>query len=230
MTHCPDIFSRRAPGGVYFSLIKNSVTQEEKKRIFAKDNMLAAKRAKKAKEARNRKKWKEEEEKKSREIQDKAWKQLGLFRKELAAGRDGSKQTRHLPDRNVEWREKGCWKEDNEIGYVDLDNPVSHDDGELNEGWRNGFGDDDQDDFTSHVRVYEQLRSLSSPDRNTTLGDIGPEGKDDQDKGRVVKDAVEGNKAIGQITDDSSLEEKIAAEQFERTDECDVGIDLCGII
>lgn len=194
---------------MFFSLVKSSVTEEERKQIFAKEKRLAAKKEKQTKEAKKRKKWKEDQKRKKREIQEKVEKQLDHFRKELGGGEDGNVE--HPPDRNMERRQKRVRIEDTTLKYTDLDNPTEHDDGQLTEGFRNDF-DDDCNEFEMHVRVYKQLRKRSS---HTGTGKLDGEGlaRSEEEKG-----------SEGGLVD--HLEEKRAAEQFERTDECGCGVDL----
>lgn len=201
-------YYRRAPGGVFFSLIKKSVTEEEKKRVFAKSNRLKAKQVKQLK----RKKWIENEERKKREVQSKAHRQLELFRKEI----DTNQQFGHPPDRNMEKRGIQRKSENIEPDYVDLDDPSQQEDGEIVEGWRNGC-DDDHDDFLAHVSTYEQLQKSTS--QRVDEMDLGEEG------GRSVDGGLGPSR---KNIRDGFLEEKMAAEQFERTNECelDFGIDL----
>lgn len=209
-------YCRRAPGGVFFYLIKQSVAEEEKKRIFAKNNQLQAKRAKELK----RKKWKENEERKKREMKNKAHRQLELFRKELDKGSD--QQFGHPPDRNMEKRGMQRKGENLELDYVDLDDPSQQEDGEIVEGWRNGC-DDDHDDFLSHVSTYERLQKSQS--QRVEEMDLGEEIHRSSGGG-----IVDGGLAASRrnIRDEGFLEEKMAAERFEKTDECelDFGIDL----
>ena len=203
---CASFFYRRAPGGVFLSLVKSSVTEQERKQIFAKERRLAAKE-KQAKEARRRKKWREDQERKKREVHDKAQKQLENFRKELSGG-----NFEHPPDRNMERRQKNrVQREDSKLEYTDLDHPTKRDDSELSEGWRNDV--DDWDDFTMHVGVYKRLRKRSPHAGNVKLGGVGVEMTEEGAGEGLVKSLL-------------PLEEKKAAEQFERTDQCDFGIDL----
>lgn len=197
---------------MFFSLVKSSVTEEERKRIFTKDNRLAAKRAKQLKEARRKKKWKEDEDRRKQEVQNKAQKQLERFRKELGNGNDDDQQLGHPPDRNMERRGRACRREDGELEYFDLDDPGGQEEGELIEGWRNGGCDDDYDDFAYRVGVYEHHQRKLPQSQKTD----------------EIDSAVSEVGRQGSAGDGGSLEERMAAEQFERTDECDLdfGIDL----
>ena len=148
---------------MFFSLVKSSVSEEEKKQIFAKDNRLTAKPAKRAREAKRRKKWREKEEKQKKELQDKARKELELFRRDLSVGEEESEKLEQPLDRNKKRRGKGQKREDYEPEYTDLDDPSCQEDGELTEGWRNVGMDDNDDDFTSHIDEYEHLRRKMAP-------------------------------------------------------------------
>lgn len=192
---------------MFFSLVKKSVTEEEKRQIFAKSNQMEAKRQKR------RKKWKEGEERRKREVEYKARRQLKHFRKELV----GDQQFGHPPDRNMAKRGLRQGRENLELDYVDLDNPSQLEDGEIIEGWRN-FCDDDHDDFLSHVSIYEQESQSQTVDEM----DLG---EDKRSGGEIEGVAASRRKDTrGGV----SLEEKMAADQFEKTDECELnfGIDL----
>ena len=180
---------------MFFSLVKKSVSEEEKKQIFARDKILAAKRTKRAKEARR---YGRDNEKKA------AHKHFG----NRLGIKDGGERMEHPPDRNMERRGKGVWKDDDEtVDYFDLDNPAANkdSDGELNEGWRNEFDDEQGDEFTLQVSMYKQLRREGTQectaDKTTERTEAG--------KGEEI-----------------SVEDREAVEEFERTDDCEFGIDL----
>ena len=207
---------RRAPGGVYFALIKSSVTAEEKKIIFAGDKKSAAKKTKRAREASKKNEdWK-------RKKMATAHKVLECFKKDLAtSGKGESEQRIHPPDKNMERREKGVWKDKEELcvdDYVDLDDPTAHDgedDGELNEGWRNDPDDDHADDYTFNLNMYKQLKRKVSPEESVGENATGFEADFDRTKVESIKN-----------NDELSIEDRIAVEQFETTDDFDCGIDL----
>ena len=179
---------------MFFSLVKSSTTDEEKKHIFMKEKSI--KRTKNAKERarKKRKKKREEEKERNRQIQEDAQRELEVFRQDLGLG---GEERPHPPDRNMErrWRKRE--------GYSDLDNPVDPEDsGELNEGWRNEFDDDgDCDDFSFQLSEYQQLRR------------------------KEVRSKEKENHCDAEAKS-SLLEENVAADQFEQTDVCDVGIDI----
>lgn len=193
---------------MFFSLVKKGITEEEKQRIFAKSNKLEAKRNKQQK----RKKWKEDEERRKREVEYKAQRQLKHFRKELE-----DQQFGHPPDRNMEKRGLGQKRGNLELDYVDLDDPSQLEEGEIIEGWRYGC-DDDQDDFLSHVSIYEQLQKSQSQ----TLEEMDL-GEDKRNGGEIEGVAASRRK---DTNDGVSLEEKLAADQFEKTDECELNFGI----
>ena len=217
---------RRAPGGVFFSLVKTSASEEEKKQIFAKDNRLMAKQVKR--KAQRRKKRREEEEKRRKELQGKAQKQLERFRRDLSVVEGESEKSEQTPDGRQERRRKERKREDCEPEYTDLDDPSCQEDGELIEGWRNVDVDDDDGNFASHIDEYEHLRRKMAPSReveevDTKRVNLERNGEDEEVQ---VRGSEVGK--VGRTRDGVSLEEKMAAEQFERANECDLdfGIDL----
>ena len=222
---------RRAPGGVFFSLVKSSVSEEEKKQIFAKDNRLTAKQAKRTREAKRRKKWREKEEKQKKELQDKARKELELFRRDLSVGEEMSEKLEQSPDGNKERKGKEQRREDYEPEYTDLDDPSCQEDGELTEGWRNVGMDDNDDDFTSRITEYEHLQRKMAPSHRVEEMDtkrVSVERREGSEEVQGRRGEVWIEDEVGGTRDGVSLEEKMAAEHFERTNECDfdLGIDL----
>ena len=218
------------------------MSEEEKKQIFAKDNRLTAKQAKRARDAKRRKKWREEEDKRKKALQDKARKQLECFRRDLSVSKEGSEQLVQSPDGNKGKREMVQSKGELEPDYTDLDDPSCHEDGELIEGWRNVGMDDGDDDFASRVSDYEHLRRKMAPSQKVEVMDsdrvnLGRSEECEEMQGRRSEkdEEVLGRRSegwivgeVGRARDGVSLEEKMAAEQFERTNECDLdfGIDL----
>ena len=94
------------------------------------------------------------------------------------------------------------------VGYTDLDNPVSPEEsGELNKGWRNEFDDDgDCGNFTLQLSRYQQL-------------------KRDEPRSKEEGELCDENTVVGGGA--ALLEtEKVAADQFEKTDVCSLGIDI----
>jgi hypothetical protein len=194
MTKVSSCLTRRAPGGVFFSLVKSNTTEEERKQIFSKDKKKAAKRAKKAREDREKKRREEEER-----VVEGAQRELDIFRQDLAVS---GEERQHPPDKNMDRRRR----KKEVVEYTDLDDPVNPEDsGELDEGWRNELDDDgDSDDFTFQLSRYQQLRTKE------------PRSKEE--------DLHAAREAVG---DSASLwEEKVAADQFEETDVCSLGIDI----
>ena len=192
MAKVSSCLSRRAPGGVFFSLVKSNTTEGERKQIFSEDKKKLAKRAKKAREDRAKKRREEEER-----VLEGARRELEIFRQDLAVS---GEEREHPPDKNMERR----WREKEVVEYTDLDDPVNPEDsGELNEGWRNELDDDgDSDDFAFQLSKYQQLRTKE------------PLSKEEDG-------------ASGAVGDSASLwEEKVAADQFEETDVCSLGIDI----
>ncbi|CAI8002719.1 Phosphorylated adapter RNA export protein [Geodia barretti] len=96
-----DSDKKRAPGGVFFSLVKSNTTEGERKQIFSEDKKKLAKRAKKAREDRAKKRREEEER-----VLEGAQRELEIFRQDLAVS---GEEREHPPDKNMErrWREKG---------------------------------------------------------------------------------------------------------------------------
>ena len=238
---------------MFFSLLKSGVSEEEKKSIFAKDKRLMAKRAKQLKEAKKRKKWKEDENKRKRETEEGAQKQLETFKRELENPEDRAplvpERERlllgiggHPPDKNMEKRGRGSRGRgrEREPDYCDLDDPNSREDGEIVEGWRNGGCDDDGDDFESHIGDYENLRRNISQkygeqeegkiEEEMETGNWRTEGKrerkNEERRGRSEGGVVDGAGGRGSAREEVSSEERSAVERFEKTDECNFGINL----
>ena len=193
---------------MFFSLVKSSASEEERKLIFFKDKMMAARRAKKAKEMAERRKRKREEKGEGHVEEG----ELEHFKQDL--GLSGEQREQHPPDRNMEKRWKKKIEEEELVEYTDLDNPLDQEDGcRLNEGWRNEFDDDYDDDFAFQLSKYQQLRRKEPRSKEPRSKDGGKDGAEDD--------------GPGMAGDSKSLqEENIAADQFERTDVCDFGVDL----
>ena len=122
----------------------------------------------------------------------------------------------HPPDRNMERRQR----KREVVEYTDLDNPVDQEEEEeegarLGEGWRNDLDDDGGNDFALLLKRYEQLKRK--------------EVREGEGKKQLLDEEVEkGERLCGKaepgLGREVVLEERLAADEFDRTDADDIGI------
>ena len=77
------LLRRRAPGGVFLTLVKNSVTPEQRKEIFRIDKEIRARKAKEEKRRKANERWRRERQKELALMKQKAEWELQKFRTQL---------------------------------------------------------------------------------------------------------------------------------------------------
>ena len=236
---------------MFFSLVRSNVTEEEKAKIFSKDKRLTAKRSRDTK----RRQLRARQARRERETQERgAQRELERFRRELGQSSDGCSVVCgsgcHPPDRNMDKR----WRRERrdlveEERYVDLDDPSNEctEEGEIVEGWRSRGGSEGCGKGSVFERLGRQAEGregkeeegeeegeLEEMEMESSVVDVRAavaqqlQGSSEESGGREGRRGGVGGRERGEAVHGNSLEERIAAEQFESMTEWDLdfGIEL----
>ena len=216
------VFPRKSPGGVFLTLVKTSATPEQRKEIFQVDKAIIARRAKQEKKRKANEWWKKERQRELAVMKQKAEWELRIFRSQI--GEDCEAEQTLKAGLKCPRKDLNMHKRLPASALLNTERTSSS----------SCTAEGGLDHLMYHKENGISSRPLTPKSRTGEAMEVESSGLQDCDSRKRSHQQQHGLKAVAE-TDQSKggrkvalAEERLAAEEFERMNECDLdfGIDL----